>query len=184
MRNVLFLFVFINFIFSISAEDNSSSVLNTNNFMAFYINSSVSFTQSQFSNMSFGIESFFFHYDKNKPKILDFFHPYHYHNHLIGFDYKWNISNNDYSNILQLYYCFNLSAGYFDEFLYWATPIGLNIGYNFNTNDFVMGPKVGVYLNSLILFVSADYSYIIGINDIRKSYHQITLKLGIYIGKT
>ena len=163
-------------IFSLVAKENDYSNI------IFYIDTAVSFSISEFSNMSLGVECFFTQNANNKSKIAKFFNSYHYYDHFFGIDYKWNISNDNYSNIVQFYYCFGLFADYFDEFIYWTTPLGINIGYNFNNNNLIIGPKVGYYLTFLLFFISTDYSYNIVINNILDSYHQITLKIGILLG--
>jgi hypothetical protein len=158
---VLYLFISV----SLFSEENEFIGL-------FFADSSISYISQKNYCLSFGIELFFCFYNNEKNK--EFYS-------LLGCEYKFNPTNNNYK-IIQWYYCY--FPYFFANSMYTAFgfPVGINMAYNITNNNFCIGPKIGYYQNILYFMrILIDYSYNIVINNYNKNYHQLSLGLGIMI---
>jgi len=172
MRKLIIFCIFMIITVSLSAEDKDTAVLYTHG--AIYGTGSVSYIPQTDYNLSLGFEALFINMDNiNIPPPI-----------YVGIDYKWNFANDGNSNILKWNFRFVLFEDIYSGIFYgilWL-PIGLNMAYNFNQNNFSIGPGISCQINIFLdLFLSLDYSYNFIINDYKNNYHQIAFKFGIYI---
>jgi hypothetical protein len=168
MKKLLISCIFLIITVFLFAQEKDSAVFYTNGVI--YGTSSVSYIPQTDYNLSFGFDALFINMDN-----IDIPPPIY-----IGIEYKWNFANDDNSNILK----WNFRFVPFNDIYYgilWF-PIGLNMAYNFNQNNFSMGPSISCQVNLFLdLFISLDYSYNFMINDYKKNYHQIAFKFGVNI---